>query len=127
MTSEGFVLVVDDDADARELLSDALEGRGYRTAEAANGKEALEVLRGRTSRACVILLDSSMPVMDGAQFRVEQTLDPALASVPVVMVTAAPREEGGPPTAGYLAKPIDLAALFALLEPLCRHGRRRPH
>jgi len=122
---DDFVLVVDDDQDHRELLSEALESRGYHTAVAANGQEALDYMRRRPTRPHVILLDSSMPVMDGPQFLLEQARDPSISEVPVVMVTASPRDARAPHTAGYLPKPVNLPALFALLEPMCPHDRPR--
>ena len=62
------VLVIDDDADIRGALVGALEDEGYRAMSAANGLEALEVLRILPTPPSVILLDLMMPVMDGWQF-----------------------------------------------------------
>src|SRR5919206_1695644 len=82
----GEVLVVEDDFAIRETLRELLEDEGYRVAWAANGKEALARLHERAPR--VILLDLMMPVMDGWEFRVAQQRDPALASIPVVVISA---------------------------------------
>jgi CheY-like chemotaxis protein len=84
----GVVLVVEDEPDARTALAMLLEMEGFTVAAAANGRDALELLRRRPP-PCVILLDLMMPVMDGWRFRELQLADPGLASIPVVVVTAA--------------------------------------
>ena len=60
---------------------------GYTVAMAADGREALDRLR-RQWRPSLILLDLTMPVMNGWQFRAEQRLDPALSGIPVVVLSA---------------------------------------
>jgi two-component system, chemotaxis family, chemotaxis protein CheY len=82
------VLVVDDDADVRELLRLALTGEGYEVATVPNGREALHHLRSHAN-ACIILLDLMLPMMDGAHFRTAQLLDRSLAWIPVVVMSAA--------------------------------------
>src|SRR5437870_2371426 len=82
------VLVVDDDEGIRFALSDTLEDVGYRVVVAKDGVEALAKLRGPEERPCVILLDLMMPAMDGWTFRHEQRRDPAIAEIPVVVLTA---------------------------------------
>ena len=67
VSPDEFILVVDDDAEIRESLSDLLSDEGHRVRAAANGKEALELLR-QTPAPCMILLDLMMPVMNGWQF-----------------------------------------------------------
>src|SRR5690349_23695253 len=84
---ETSVLVVEDDFDLRDALVPILEYEGHRVVSAANGKEALERLRTMPPPS-LILLDLMMPVMDGEQFRAQQLRDPALASIPVVIVSA---------------------------------------
>jgi CheY-like chemotaxis protein len=80
------VLVVDDDRDIRELLVELLASEGYEVASAPDGRRALAEARAR--RPDVILLDLMMPVMSGWEFREAQLRDPALADIPVVVVTA---------------------------------------
>ena len=82
------VLVVDDDVDARELLTVALTSDGYRIAGVPNGREALHYLRSHAD-TCIILLDLMLPVMDGASFRQAQLRDRSLAWIPVVIMSAA--------------------------------------
>src|SRR5687768_15158780 len=83
-----LVMVVDDDDDIRETLAGLLEDEGYGVAAFPTGLEALAALKGGLGPR-VILLDLMMPVMDGAEFRREQLADPALASIPVILITAA--------------------------------------
>jgi CheY-like chemotaxis protein len=114
------VLIVEDDPDAREALAAFLEGEGYTVLEAEHGAEALDRLR--TSAVCLVLLDLMMPVMNGWTFRAEQLRDPALAQVPVVVVTAdstAARRAGSLGVAGFMTKPIDFARLLTLVEQHC--------
>src|SRR5690606_32095531 len=82
------VLVVDDDRELRETVRDILEGEGFTTATAADGEEALAYLRAAAAPD-LILLDLSMPIMDGVTFREEQRKDPSLATIPVVVFSAA--------------------------------------
>jgi CheY-like chemotaxis protein len=81
-----LILLVDDDDDVRGAFSSALRRRGYEVAEAINGLDALELLDGGL-RPTLILLDSDMPVLDGAGFRHAQLINPALANIPVLLVT----------------------------------------
>src|SRR5262249_54943332 len=76
------VLIVDDDRDIREALTQALVEGGYTAVGVANGQEALRWLRTATPAPCLILLDLAMPVMNGWQFRSEQQRDPGLAAIP---------------------------------------------
>jgi CheY-like chemotaxis protein len=79
-------LLVEDNVDAREAMTASLEGEGYVVAGAANGQEALIHLR--TSPVfCVILLDLGTPAMDGWEFWAKQVREPAMASVPVVIMS----------------------------------------
>src|ERR1051325_2493173 len=90
MATEGAcpgILVVDDDADIRESLREVLEDEGYQVSCVANGLEALRHLR-QGNRPCVILLDLTMPVMDGWQFRREQKQDATISDIPLVVITA---------------------------------------
>jgi CheY-like chemotaxis protein len=81
------VLVVDDDAEIRELLRVALTGDGYQVAGVGNGRDALHHLRSHAD-TCIILLDLALPVMDGVRFRAAQLRDRSLAWIPVVVMSA---------------------------------------
>jgi CheY-like chemotaxis protein len=83
-----LVMVVDDDDDIRETLAGLLEDEGYEVVAHPTGRDAFDaLLQGLRPR--VILLDLMMPVMDGAEFRRAQLADPALAGIPVILITAA--------------------------------------
>jgi CheY-like chemotaxis protein len=117
------VLVVEDDADVRDALLEVLEDSEYAPLAASNGQEALARLHADPAKPCLILLDMMMPVMDGWAFRAEQSRDPELRSIPVVVLTAhvsaqqAARELHA---AGFLRKPVSLDALLATVQKYCQ-------
>jgi CheY-like chemotaxis protein/two-component sensor histidine kinase len=80
------VLVVDDNAEVREVLRRAFEQEGWNVAEAVNGRDALERLAQATPS--LILLDLMMPVMDGFEFVMRVRKEPAWRAIPIVVVTA---------------------------------------
>jgi CheY-like chemotaxis protein len=106
------ILVVEDDADARAALIDILEISGYSAVPAGSGREALNYLHV-SSPPSLIILDLMMPEMDGWEFRIHQKKDPALADVPVIVVTAF----GGAAidADNILVKPIDVDRLLELV------------
>ncbi|MCJ2061738.1 response regulator [Methylobacterium sp. J-088] len=85
-TDAGDVLVVDDDADMRRRLRSTLVRHGFAVREAGDGAEALA--RVREARPGLVLLDLTMPVMDGFTFLRELRAMPACAEVPVVVLSA---------------------------------------
>ncbi|MGI4944517.1 MAG: response regulator, partial [Janthinobacterium lividum] len=82
----GDVLVVDDDPDTRQRMRTMLERGGWTVAEAGNGQEALDRVAHATPR--LILLDLTMPVMDGFTFLYALRDRPGCADIPVVVLTA---------------------------------------
>jgi CheY-like chemotaxis protein len=120
--TETSVLVVEDHADLREMLTVLLELEGYIVVTAANGAEALERLQA--GRPAVILLDLMMPVMSGDEFRARQLADPRYSDVPVICMTAA--HDGRARAAGmhahaYFQKPLDFDQLLGAVR---RHAYR---
>ena len=115
------VLVVEDDADILHAVVQVLEDEGYAVRAAENGRVALATLREPGARLpCVILLDLMMPVMDGWAFRAEQLRDPALASIPVIVLTAdgnAAEKAALMNGAGALRKPVELLTLLDAIQP----------
>jgi CheY-like chemotaxis protein len=117
------ILVIEDDPDVRRALTELLASEGYSVAATSDGGEALQTLRGGL-RPAVILLDLMMPNCDGWDFRREQLEDPAFATVPVVLVTAAGfspdsmRSQLGP--IELCPKPIQPAVLLATLARLAQ-------
>jgi CheY-like chemotaxis protein len=110
------VLVVDDDPDLREAIADALRFEGHRVTEAANGREALEMVRRQ--RPSVIVTDLVMPVMSGWELVGALAADPSLRAIPVIVVSASPRFPGG--ACACLAKPFRLESLLATIEAAVR-------
>ena len=109
------ILLVEDDFDLRDALIPILEYEGHRVVGAANGREALDRLRAG-AKPSLILLDLMMPGMSGTEFRAEQLRDPALASIPVVVVSADPtarRKAEVMGAVGCIEKPLDIDAFLA--------------
>lgn len=122
MTSPARILVVEDDTTIRETIAELLEDEGYAVSCAANGAEALAQLDAG-SVPSLILLDLTMPVMDGWTFRSAQRSDPRLASIPTVVVSAShgadPRSLERLAPDAFLAKPFDLDRLIDTVGRLC--------
>ena len=113
------ILVVDDQPAFRSLLTILLEDAGYPVVCACHGRDALTYLRRCTTKPGLILLDWVMPVMNGRDFLREQQRDAALASIPVVVLTA--RTDLDPArdqllVAACLAKPPDLEILLTTMK-----------
>ena len=114
------VLIVDDDFEVRDSLGDVLGEAGYEVVGAAHGGEALDVLRGGL-RPLVIVLDVMMPVVDGVQFRLQQRREPAIADIPVVILSAdrqVTRRANDLLALAYLAKPTRVEVILGLLDKL---------
>jgi CheY-like chemotaxis protein len=124
------VLVVDDDAEVRELLHMALTGAGYDVATVANGREALHHLRSH-AETCIILLDLMLPVMDGHHFRTAQLHDRSLAWIPVVVMSAAVDADRQARELGarwFVRKPLNLDEVRLGLRHIgCCQARPRRH
>jgi CheY-like chemotaxis protein len=113
------VLIVEDDADLREMMAQLLSLEGFHTAAVANGREALEYLH-HGDAPDLILLDLMMPVMDGWEFRRHQQADPALADVPVIVLSALDQSRTADVSAhAFLKKPLDFDRLLELVRTYC--------
>lgn len=117
------VLVVEDDRDIRALLKLTLEVAGYRVIEADNGVDGIAAARQYEPDA--ILMDMSMPLMDGCQSIRRIRQNPRLASVPIIACTAYNRWEwrGKAILAGctdFLPKPVDSEKLLTMLARYLR-------
>jgi len=124
--SRKSVLIVDDDLDIREVLAETLEGRGFEVATAANGLDALAVLRDLPVRPSVILLDLMMPIMDGYAFLDQRRKDPVLASIPLAIVTAGhgvDRDRLGDGV-DIVRKPFDVPRLVGIIHTLAAGATR---
>jgi len=116
------VLVVDDEANVRDLYVDALEAAGHQVTVARDGVDALARLRGG-SVPCVVLADVNMPRMDGWELSREAARDPQLSSVPIVMVTGNRMLSFTSPARD---KPYSINELDALVQRSCRFHREEP-
>ena len=111
------ILLVEDDADSRTMLTLSLEFAGYVVVTATNGAEAYNM--ARQHQPVLILLDLMMPVMTGEEFRRVQVANPEIRKIPVIILSAhhechliAKRLKA----VGSLAKPVDLDALAAVIR-----------
>lgn len=116
-----LVMVVDDDADARETIQLVLECSGYQVIAASDGVDALRQLAEIGTLPRVILLDLRMPVMGGEHFRREQRRNPKFADVPVVVMsgdTNVSARAKDMEIQHFVVKPV---SLDVLLEIVGRH------
>jgi CheY-like chemotaxis protein len=103
-----YILVVDDDASHRTLICDSLEEMGYRTVQAANGREALDLLGGDMPQA--VLLDLRMPVMSGWGLLDALKKMPRARGLPIIIISGYGFEWEAElvGAAGYISKPVDM-------------------
>jgi DNA-binding response OmpR family regulator len=122
----GNVLIVEDDADMREMLAALLGLEGFHAIGAEDGLEALHLLRTIRRRApttpCLVLLDLKMPRLGGNEFRRAQLGDPTVAGVPVAVMSGAVDAEQRAQALGAVAtltKPIDVGILLKVVKQYC--------
>jgi signal transduction histidine kinase/DNA-binding response OmpR family regulator len=110
------VLVIDDDAIARELIADHLKAEGFSVVTAAGGVEGLKL--AKDLRPTAITLDVMMPDLDGWSVLSTLRRDAELADIPVIMITIVDEHRRGIAlgAAGYLTKPIDRERLHRLVN-----------
>ena len=120
------VLVVDDERDIRDAMSNLLNFQAFTARSANDGNQAIaHLLDGY--RPCLILLDLTMPGMDGQAFRSAQQALADCMQIPVVIVSG---REDGPEIAGllggctFLKKPVRATTLLAAVERHCRFRRK---
>jgi two-component system chemotaxis response regulator CheY len=114
------VLIVDDENAIRELLAEVLRDEGYAVLTATNGAQALAVLH--THAVDAIVLDLAMPVMSGVVFRHQQLLQPTLATIPVIVLSAdhdLEKQSQALRPFAWLAKPFQLQEVLATLASAC--------
>jgi CheY-like chemotaxis protein len=115
------LLVVEDDAMIRDLLSRRLQQEGYEVIRAVNGVEA--ILRARTERPDLILMDIGLPLINGLQATQRIKAMPETGAIPIIALTAFAMADDRRKclAAGcddYETKPIAFARLFAKIEAL---------
>jgi DNA-binding response OmpR family regulator len=128
MTSSGYVLVVDDNALNRDMLSRRLMREGYTVATAQNGREALAMMRAESFD--LALLDVMMPEMNGYETLEHMKTDGVLRHVPAIMISAVDEIESvircielG--AADYLPKPFNPVLLKARIGAVLEKKRLR--
>ncbi len=120
--TDEHILVVEDDRDLRDSLCEALELEGYVAVCAENGQAALRHL-ATGARPCLILLDLMMPVMDGWTFREEMMKDASLATIPVIVMTAAtPARATAVLAKTILYKPLHMNKVVGVVQEHCPEG-----
>ena len=123
------ILIIDDNDTNRKLCRVILEQSGFRTREAANGREGLQAVRAELP--ALILLDVQMPVMDGLETLKRLKADPGTRGIPVVALTSyamkGDRErlltEG---FSDYVSKPIDIDHFLEVVQRLALTRTRPP-
>ncbi len=122
-SSNGSILVIDDDPAVHQLIADALKTEGFTLKFASNGREGLRL--AKELRPAVITLDVLMPEMDGWVVLSLLKDDPDLANIPVVMLTVRADQDFGfaMGVADYLQKPIDRDRFISVLK---KYNRPQP-
>ena len=118
----GSVLIIDDDPKSRDILSRALGREKYSVACASGGEEGLRL--ARRLHPDVIVLDVLMPLMDGWTVLTSIKADPAIADIPVIMLSVLNEEKMGFSLGAtdYLTKPIDRDRLSEVVSKCMRGG-----
>ena len=106
------VLIVEDNADLRQLYRIALRGQGLQAVFATNGQEALNLLISSPAPRFIVL-DMMMPVMDGWEFLNHKNQHPELSAIPVVVCSAT--AERIPPGIEILRKPVVISKFLEIV------------
>jgi CheY-like chemotaxis protein len=115
-----LVLIVEDDQSLRTMLSDLLGASGYRTLTANDGAAGLDTLR--RAAPDLVLLDVSMPVMDGLTFLRRRSEEACRPTVPVVVMSAQRRaiEARRLGAQQFISKPFELDDLLGVIDRCLR-------
>jgi two-component system, cell cycle response regulator DivK len=119
------ILLVEDNEMNRDMLSRRLERKGYEVVIAVNGQEGVELVS--SNRPDLILMDLSLPIIDGWEATRRIKADPATASIPVIALTAhAMAEDRAKAMAAgcddFDIKPVDLPRLLEKIDTLLRRS-----
>lgn len=126
MPAEKCALIVDDDENVRLFVQALMESQGWKTMEARNGQEAIDLAEQEIPD--LIIMDVMMPVMDGFEAFRRLRESPFTGQIPIIMLTAVNEEKGTCYTAadmetafgaaapeGFVEKPVDAAHLLHCL------------
>lgn len=114
------VLLIEDDADTRESMRALLVGAGHRVIASDEGRKALEL--AAATRPALVVLDLVTNGMSGWEFLERRADEPALAGIPVVVVTGSIGEAPGG-AAAVFHKPVDARALLDKIGALLRAAK----
>jgi CheY-like chemotaxis protein len=115
-----LVFVVEDNLETADLLRQILMVHGYRVVAAYDGLDAMDMLSDGL-RPCAIVLDLSMPNLDGRGFRSALLADPELADIPVVVYSGDPGTDPLPQIVGHVRKATDNPdVLLGFIDAACR-------
>ena len=114
MPGANLVVIADDDGDIRLLVERRLSRRGWDVVAAADGPEALELVRARHPAA--VVLDSTMPGMTGEEVVAAMRADAGTRDIPAILLSA--HEGAADPADARLLKPFDIETLDAALHRL---------
>lgn len=114
-----YVLLVDDDADARAVLADVLDGERFSVATATNGAEGAAIVRARGAPAAVVT-DLHMPIVDGLGLIDSLRAGDETRTTPILLVTADGSAALPPAGVELLRKPVNLDAVVRFVR---RHAR----
>lgn len=122
------ILIVDDSREVLTLLSAGLEAKGFVILTAENGKQAIETAENQDIHA--IILDLSMPEMDGHEAAEHLKADERTRAVPIIACTAYPADYGRQRAMesgcdDFLEKPVDLKLLLCMLDKHLKHDQDR--
>jgi DNA-binding response OmpR family regulator len=117
------VLVVDDDADIRQVIAYALGDEGYEVDQAQDGRTAMELVSQR--HPDIIVLDMRMPGMDGWEFTrlYEERYGQRASIIVVTAAQDADQRRSDVNAVGYLSKPFDLDVLIEQISAMAKGHR----
>lgn len=113
--SKKKILIIEDDANIREVLELALVFEGYDIVCAVNGKDGIDQLANGLTPD-LILLDLMMPIMNGWEFVENLSMDQKNKQIPVVVVSAFVEKKTPIKCSAFVAKPVDLTNLLSTLK-----------
>ena len=108
------ILIVDDNKDAVEVLSELLEMEGFAVVAAGNGLDALHQLKN--DAISVVLLDLWMPVMNGQEFLRQKAETETISNIPVIVLSANPPWERPGGVQAVFQKPVYAEGLVSAIE-----------
>lgn len=113
------VFIVEDELVVREAMRDVLELQGYKVTLAADGHEAIQILKKMSPLPCLILLDLMMPKMNGWDFLDFHKSDELISQIPIVICSAYKESAVAIKPSGIITKPVQRASLLSTVGAFC--------